>query len=278
MISIVQSYNFNNKIVDIDLAKVPNLSNRSKDILTALGTNLPQSFQTAAPLIDRVHSMEETKEMLREAQVDSGRDKAIAFLKAAMLVALVAGMIIAPFVLASLDVVLLPIGFVAYLGLSGFLYMDSCEKIENIEKRLPDYSSPWYSTSRWNGTDLRGALPALGGGLILPLFEAFTHQSRLERVLQKQSEFIDTTMAGYQKQNNQLLPIAYQFYKDHSPALLEALDRKIEQSQQSLIAMKQLPERVEIGENEMQARIDTYQRTKDELITIAGFYQQFDPD
>lgn len=276
MITTVQSYQLNNKTVVIDLAKIPELSSPSKSVFRSLGANLPEALRTAAPLADRVRSIDETAQMLQEAKNNSTKNKVIAFLKTALVVALVAGVITACVFGGVIGIIAGSIlGYLAYTFLTVFLYCDSGGKIKNLEMRLPNYSNPWYFPE--NDTyDPRALIPLLGGGMIMPLFEAYTRESRLERVLKQQIASVNETLSKYRDQNNQILPLAYQFSKDQSSELLNGLSRKIEQLEKSFASMKQLSERSEAGENELRARILAHQNAHNELSAVAEFYRQFD--
>ena len=140
---------------------------------------------------------------------------------------------------------------------------------------LPNYSNPWYFP-KIGEYDPRGFFPLLGGGMVMPLFEAYTKESRLERILKQQIASVNKTLCEYRDQNNQILPLAYQFSKDQSSELLNGLSRKIEQLEKSLVSMEQLPERAGSGENELRARIITHQNARNELNAVAEFYRQFD--
>ena len=48
MVATLQSYQLNNRVVNVDLARVQVLSDPSKNILENLGANLPQAFQNAS--------------------------------------------------------------------------------------------------------------------------------------------------------------------------------------------------------------------------------------
>jgi len=106
----------------------------------------------------------------------------------------------------------------------------------------------------------------------MPLFEAYTKESRLERVLKQQVESINGTLSEYRDQNDQILPPAYQFSKDQSSELLIRLRYKIEQLEKSLVSMTQLPERAEAGENELSDRILAHKNAHNELRAVVEFF------
>lgn len=83
-------------------------------------------------------------------------------------------------------------------------------------------------------------------------------------------------LSNYKNQNNLLLPLAYQFFKNQSQELLEKLNHKITQSKKSLTGIKQPPERSTAEENELETRIVNHQKARDELNVVAAFYRQFD--
>ncbi|MES2273282.1 MAG: hypothetical protein V4487_03740, partial [Chlamydiota bacterium] len=314
MISTIQSYQFNNKVAHVDLTKVQELSDSTKNILTNLGAHLPQSFRTMdplihqvhlkeetkkqnfcskitssfscgdpiyavgmdAPLVERIHSMEETAQLLKETKENSTRDKVIAFLKTAAVVVLVVGIIMACIFGGKIGIALgCVLGIISYLMLTVWFYCSATENIANIEKRLPDYKRPWYNPDM-HPHDLRAFFPPLGGALVLPLFEAYTRESRLTRILKEQQEGIAATFSEYQEENNRILPNAYQFYKNESQKWIDQLNYKIEQSQKSLFDIEQVPERSVAGENDLKGRIAAFQKAIDDLKGVIGFYRQFD--
>jgi hypothetical protein len=280
VISSIQDYQLNNKTVSVDLGQAPRLSKESINLLTDLEMDVPRSFQTDASLKDRISSMQETAKILQTAKENRTKDKVIACLKTALLAALVAGVVLG-IVFSGQPVLFIMFGWLAYVVVSMGLGFMAAREIANVEKRSPDNSNSWYcdeldSPDMGPGTMLFSYLSVLGGGFVLPLFEVFTRESRLERVLMEQQENLQGQLSDYKSKNDSILPRAYEFYSNKTQSLLDELQYKIEASQQSLDLMKQLSERSLRGETELQARSAAYQKAVDELRSEAQFYHQFD--
>jgi hypothetical protein len=257
MVTTVQPYQLNNVVVDIDLARVSGFSETSKDILqNQLHTHLPPPFHSAAPLTDRIHTLESTAEQLQNAKENSTKDKLIACLKTAVLALLLAGTILLAIYAAP---TLFLVGLFPFMILSIFCLMDA---YSNLQIRQDEGLA-------------FGAI--FGMGLIIPLYEGLSRVSRLGDSLKKQQASIQADLTAYQRENSQLLPQAYRFFKEQSPDLLARLGRKIEDSERALGEMEQMAERSHVGEKDMRDRIFLLQKTKEELNAVAAFYRQFDP-
>ncbi len=276
MVSVIQEYRLNGRDFSLDLTEVGEMSAESKDVFTKLGVSLPPPLKGGAGLQDRVRSIQDTAQMLQEAKEHSVRDKALAVLKTALLVALVAGIIAACVFGGEAGVILgLVMGLICYATVSLTLYLESGEKIVNIENKLPDYERPWYLPEEFGDRerDINPVVGLLGGGFIMPLFEAFTRTSRLERVLQKQRESLNATLTHCKEKNDRLLPLASEFCQTESARIDGAFAKKIGQLQQHLATMR--AEGSEEWEKVFEKRIAEHQKAKAEWDAMVDFYKPF---
>ncbi len=80
--SLVQSYTYNGKTIQVDLREVPEFSTSSLEILKHLKVQVPDAFQSAAPLKERLRTMEKTTKLLKESQDKYIQNKVLALLSA----------------------------------------------------------------------------------------------------------------------------------------------------------------------------------------------------
>lgn len=278
MVSTVQTYYFN-RSVRVDLAKIWELSEASRKVLTLLDKNLPPAFNTAEPLLGRIYSMEETARMLQEAKDHGVKNKVRGLLKGALVVGVVAAAATASALGGNTGTLAGCItGGVLYYILTMCFYHQAKDEILSIEKRIPGYSVPclWEGPAEGeHGNYADACVPPLGFGCVLPAYEAFTRQSRLQRVLNEQQVSLRTALAKCHEMNTYLLPQAYYFYMDESTGLLAKLNRKIEELTQSLDAMQKFPNRSSAGEEELHSHLLAHQNAKNELKRVIEFYRQF---
>lgn len=305
MVSFVQSYQLNNQSVNVDLSQIPEFSDVSKEIFHSLGETLPQALQTTAPLIDRISSLTQTEQMLQETLDEDTERKIFAFIKTALLVVFVAGTV-AAFAFGGVGAI--PAGVslaLFYFFMSGVLYSESVSMIEDIENRSPNeakpeylfqqphkleneqdaypcgrfrykvsHKHPQYAIRKTERTkDFKDVfISLLGGGLISPLFEAFTRKSRLERVLKEQKEGLQATLQTFKKENDSILPVAHRFFQEQSARLLSRIEEQIRSLETSLELLQTFSQKTEAGEKDLKERLLEYQKTKEELEAITAFY------
>jgi hypothetical protein len=80
-VSTVQSYTYNGKTVQIDLRNAPEFSTTSLKIFEHLKVQLPESFQTAAPLKDRLHTLKKTSKSLKKIEDKHLQNKLLALIE-----------------------------------------------------------------------------------------------------------------------------------------------------------------------------------------------------
>ncbi len=173
----------------------------------------------------------------------------IAFLKTACLVSLIAGAIFSGLFIGAVPA--------AFLGSSAFiasvvLYAIASNDFIFPERRIQDGepSGPWFCP---NIKTLNGKLAIASivwpviGGIILPLVEAWSRKSRWEGVLEKQNEQLAA-----------VIPSFCEFYKQHGQILVERLNEKIQNAQDT------------------RSR-DTWEKTLECAYAQVAFLRNFDP-
>lgn len=249
------------KAYSIDPHTIEELSPETKLLLTKFGVELPEKFKNEN-LKGRVRSMDETERLLKEAEKNELKNRLIALAKTASIIVLVAGVILACLFGGEVGMGLgLFFGSLAYLFLTVILYVDAGEKIKNINGHT------WYFP-RLHERDLRAFFPLLGGGLILPLYEALTRKNRLKNAL-------DNQRASFQEAFSTYLPEAHRFYAKTSTQVLDQLNQKIERLRTSLLHLEKAPERSLIGEAELRLELAAFRKAQSEWTKSAEFYQQF---
>jgi hypothetical protein len=276
-ISTVQTFQINSKTIRIDLAQVPEISEASRRLLAILrDEGLPSAICTAAPLKKRISALAETERMLQEATDKNFRNKLFAVLKTALVVVL-----IYEAVAFSVDGGTLAVlggagpAEVLYCFLTCYLYHKAKKKITRIEERLPNYSPQWCFKY---DVIVPIVAPVLGGGLVLPLYEAITKKARLEKVLERQKEILNAEFSSYKEHNIELLPLAYRFYRTHSFHLLKELDLVIDKFTKKLVEMVNLPNKSAARENDLRFQLADYHMAREELIAVMRFYNQIERD
>ncbi|MES2272911.1 MAG: hypothetical protein V4487_01820 [Chlamydiota bacterium] len=283
MSSIIQEYPINNKIISFDLTKpAVELSGASSVILENIGFTPPPEFRTTTarivygyPLRTRLEQIEETAQMLKETKEHGTRDRAIAFLKTALVVAVVAGAVLACAFGGGVGIALgIVLGIFAYMAVTANLYFEANEMIQLIEGEDAPRHSYWPARTGDQEIDPKLILALFGGGLIMPLYEHFTRESRLEGVLKQRQEAVQTQLSQWKEENSKTLAIAYDFYKNRSGDATHRLSQKTEECEKSLAQMEQLPERSPAGEEDLRSRLDICKKAEVELALVLKFYQQ----
>lgn len=263
MISTIQTYQLNNKQVEVDLTRVPEFSSASKNILTSLfkTASLP-SLRTPQDglLINEIKTMENTMEMLQQTKENGTFQKARALLKTAFVVAMVAVLILCCLSGG-------PLGFPIGMLIASVLFSScSLEMISDIEKTSPEYLNSSFYRHR-----ILYALFSLTG--LMPLCEAYTREARLTRVLNEQQNSISNTLSQYKDHNEQVLPLAYRFYRDQTTEAMNELNHRIERIKETNLS--DMPaECLDLKES----RLHEFYHARHELACVAEFYKQFDPE
>lgn len=301
VINTNQSYQINNKIIDIDLAHLPALSSKSQDILCKeLGITLPErlrSIPTATspvskhrafkdlPLEGRIQHLKETSQLLEKAQKEGFRDKLIACLKVASLITFLAGYTLGCLLAPEFFLPALFLPLFVYLIGSGLLFESASVDIQEVEKRSPHYQN----------TENRRyvALFLLGAQFVLPLWEAFTKESRLQKIVQEQRTSIEETLTEYKRENEQRIPFISQFYREHSQEIRSKLDWELKRLKDALSYVQTAPsmagfqdERIAFSihqsilfsleaRSEFQKKINSFLKAKEEFELVSTFYSQF---
>jgi hypothetical protein len=271
MIPMMQKFEIRRDAFWVDLRTIPKLGSFSQTTLSALNGRLPAPVLTAEPLKERIASMEETAALLKKAGDKGFQNKMIAMIKTAVVVVLVFEAVTFSAKGTSQDVFYGALPAEILYGLvTYFLYYKAKKKIVSTEERLPDYSPNVVFKYDFGGP----IVPMLGGGLLLPPFEAFTRVDRLARVLEEQRKSIIAELDDYSKQNQALLPAAYFFYVEQGPSLLIALNDLIEKCLKRQTELMSDPNRSKVEETELQYRLNEYNTTQRELSSVLIFYNK----
>lgn len=277
MVSTIQNYQLNNKTIPAELSTVPVLSEPSKNIITEVARqNLPNSFRTTAPLTGRMASLQETTTMLDEAKDHELRNKIIAYLEVALIVTAIVG--IALGIVFGGEVALIMItcfGLLAYMGLTNGVYYFTEWQMEKVESRLPNYSRPWHADSGIGDITLAPLFAMFGGAILLPLYEAYTRVSRLQKVSDAQTRSLNDDLAQFKVENEALLSDAHAFYRDHSAELIGSLAERAHALEEDLSTLRRFTIKLPNGEGELSDHIEQHHRAIEELTKVRDFFQQF---
>lgn len=272
MISTQIKIEINGKERLIDFEQIPVLSPETVSTANKIkNIEFPSCFQLVHSLHLQAASIQEVQNSLKTTQDQEHREKLIALLKTALLVVLVAGCVAScVFGGAAVMVAGLVIGLLGYTLLAHSFYQQANEEIEKIEEQFPNYTRPWYFPVRTQDKEMQlGVLLALsGGGFVMPLFEAFTRKSRLERLLESKKTQLEETLSEHKKQ----LPNAHSLAQTELPQIIQGLDTEIKKCAASLTGLKELKQRQAIGEAQLQSQISQYEKAKKELQKIVDFY------
>lgn len=279
MISTIQNYQINDFNTNIDTTKIPQLSNRLQNLLKSK-IELPPSPKTPDPLLNTsITSLKDTEKLLQETRNHRTRDKIISVLKVALVVAAIAGMILACTLGGPAGLGLgLSLGLVFMFIFYHISILNNLHKIIDIEKKtptVPSYEPPRFSMTvnvrNFDKLIARFSYPLIALP-IFPIYEAFTREARIEKILTRQQEAIAQKFSKLQEENSQLIPAAHDFYTRESDALIAGIEEQIEEARKDLTVVNSLPRKLSAGVYELENRIRQYEFAIQELREIRDFY------
>jgi len=286
--SCEQIYNFNNKEIKINIAEVPNFSDTTRELFKNLPTvpAVPENWHTCPTIAQKYQSLTNTEEMLRDIKEHSTREKIIACLKAAALISLVILSVFSFIATITISPALVPVcmtGVLGYIGANAIMSHLAAKKIKEIEqhrdpvpreRELP-LSYQLFNAENWHsGVEPIGS--ALSGfGIIAPIFEAFTRESRLESVQKQETQALDEIKSELKTFNESLLHRAYAYYEQNTPELFNSLRTEIENTQTEIKRPEKLPAYAQAGINELYDHLSDCYKAKTQLQAVADFYHQF---
>ncbi len=290
-IIVKQSIQMNGKEFTISFEpgaiKEPNFQTKTliEKLAKDLSLNFPQSG-TLDALRGRINSLNKTLTELNTKKNYERDYKFFSFLKTALLTYICASFVqICHFTTKIVFLVQAPI-LVKFLALGAavcfsFVFfkaiqsanLDSTKNMVKIENRVDSYKKPWYFIEENDQFKFTQVPHIIAGGLILPLYEAFTRISRLNRVFKQQQE--DLKNFASKGDLNEEFISTYQFYKINSTILYTKLDLAIKNIDESIKVMETLPERSKLGEKDILVRLNRHKEAQQELAEIAEFYEKF---
>lgn len=246
-----QYHKLNNIILNSD-SELPILSESTKKILqNDLSMALPNPVEMNS-LRDRATKIENLSKELQQAKDHHIRNKIFACLKGVLITGILAGSIL--------------------LG----IYVDPCFFLGMLISFIADMAFSWQALFLLNqhkekgeylGNEPKPMLITLGMGSI---YEAFRRVSRIEKILEKELHSLNE-LHSY---NLEQLPANVEFYKS-SETVVEKLNEQIKRAEVSLALLKQLPIKTERGETELNIRIASLFKAKEEVEAMSQFYLPF---
>lgn len=258
---------FNINEIPLISSATSSLSSKIKNI------QFPGCFHKKCPIDQEIQTIGDIEKSLKETQDQVLRNQLIALLKTTLLIMFVAGSIVACVYGGSIGLALgMPTAILGPSLLSVYFYQQAKESIQKIEQQIPGYVRPWYFPGWQPDVPIQPELllALCGGGLIMPLFEAYTRTSRLERLLHSKQTQHKQTVTGYQQQ----LAEGFQLAQTRLPEFLQTLQTEIEKCQSSLNIMRQCSARSVLGEHDLESQISQYQNAQTEVRAILEFYQK----
>lgn len=160
-------------------------SRESKDFLEdrGLGYLFTQCSYKKDSLQGEINHLRVNMLRLETAKDNLWKDRLIAIGKVGLIIATVAG-VTASVAFGGLVGIIVGglIGLIIYVGISLLIMDSSADKIDELEKLLPNYKAPWYSSEHGVDFDPRLFPTILGMNIVLPLFDAVTRKSRINRI------------------------------------------------------------------------------------------------
>ncbi len=254
----VQTYQLNNREVQVDLGEAPKISESSQKILQQeLHLYIPKQLE-GAELKSRISTLPNLMQEIQEVKDSKVKDRLLACLQALLVAASVAGIVFgiiynSPFVV---------LAFLSFYVFSAWGIVDAAEKLG-------------LNGSAQGGAELLGFCTVFGGGIFMPLYAAFSRVSHLEESLEERKQSIKEDLDQAHAANLQLLPENHCFYQQETRRIQAELDRRIEESETSLQALQQVAVRSSKGEEELNARIAALRATQENWTQVVEFYNQF---
>ncbi len=249
----IQTYQFNNREVQVDLGEAPRLSDSSKKVLQQeLSLYVPPQLE-GAELKSRIDTLPSMVREIQEAKDGKVQDRLLACLKVILVAASVAATVLC-IMNGSLFAIL---GIVAFMAASLWGIMDAAQRLNLHQDEGLAFSA------------------MIGAGIFLPLFEVFSRIIRLEASLDETKETIEQDLEKARAANLQLLPENYRYYQRETARVEEVLTRRIEESEKSLQGMEILPTRSPAGEAELSSRLAALRETRENWTKVVEFYNQF---
>ena len=274
MISTVQNFQIEGKNYNIDLAAIPELSEKSRHILSAFNPNLPPSIDTVRFIKNRIERIEEAQRIFNQAN-NGIKSKISALLKGMFLAVLVYQSVFSSIYGEDFEILALALpAEVIYVGLATHFYFKACGKIEQLEKRDPEYSP----NTRLDCKKLFPVIVStLGGGIVMPIYEAFTQKKRIEKIIEKEKKLIEEQMNSQKEKDSELIAWAFKFYRNNFSEIMIKLNEVISDATKTLVDISRSQEKFTVRDISLRESISYYSIAREDLVQMINFYRQLNP-